>query len=296
PRDARVALALKTVGGFGVNEIARAFLVSGSAIAQRLVRARRRLKTGCVLLAMPDTNELPERLDAVLEVLYLMFNEGHSAAAGDDLVRAELCAEAIRLAELVAIHPVVGRPRVDALCALFLFQAARIPARMASGELIPLPLQDRSVWDRRLMRRALTHQRRSARGEAVTSYHLQAEIAGCHTLAASYEATDWPRILDCYDTLLQIDNSPVIAINRVVALAEVHGPGAGIQALSDLKEEGSLDNYYHLYAVESELLRRLGHRAEASQALETAMRLVKTSPVRRYLATRALNHVGSTEP
>ncbi len=293
PRDAQIALTLKTVGGFGVNEIARAFLTSKPTIAQRLVRAKRTLREKRISLGMPEVSALPARLNAVLEVLYLMFNEGHSAAAGEDLVRADLCAEAIRLAELLAAHKTVGEPRIDALAALFLFQAARLPARTAAGELVPLERQDRSLWDRRVIRRALAYHQRSARGESVTSYHLQAEIASCHTLAPSYERTDWPRILGCYDDLLALDPSPVIALNRVVPLAEVEGPAVGLETLQSLKEERSLDSYYPLFAIEAELLARLGRSREAHQAASTAISLVQSMPVRLYLERRARDHIRS---
>ena len=293
PRDAQIALALKTVGGFGVNEIARAFLTSKSAIAQRLVRAKRTLRENQIPLDMPTKASLPARLTAVLEVLYLMFNEGHSAASGEELVRAELCDEAIRLAALLAAHPTVGEPRVDALAALFLFQAAHIPARTVAGKLVPLEKQDRSLWDRRVIRRALTYHQRSARGESVTSYHLQAEIASFHTLAPSYERTDWPRILACYDALLELDPSPVIALNRIVALAEVKGPAVGLETLESLRQEPSLDSYYHVFAIEAELLARLGRPREAHRAASTAVSLVQSQPVRHHLERRARDHLRS---
>lgn len=293
PRDAQIALTLKTVGGFGVSEIARAFLTSNSTIAQRLVRAKRTLREKKVPLEMPAKASLPARLSAVLGVLYLMFNEGHSAASGEDLVRAELCDEAIRLVALLAAHPTVGEPRVDALVALFLFQASHIPARTGAGKLVPLEQQDRSLWDRRVIRRALAYHLRSARGESVTSYHLQAEIASIHTLAPSYERTDWPRILACYDALLELDPSPVIALNRIVALAEVNGPAVGLESLESIKQERSLDSYYHLFAIEAELLARLGRPREAHRAASTAASFSQSHPVRRHLELRARDHLRS---
>ena len=295
PRDAQIALTLKTVGGFGVNEIARAFLTSKPTMAQRLVRAKRTLREKQVPLTMPVGSALHTHLGAVLEVLYLMFNEGHSAAAGSELVRAELCGEAIRLVELLAAHSTVGEPRVDALAALFLFQAARIPARTDEDELVPLDRQDRSQWDRRLIRRALAYHQRSARGDAVSSYHLQAEIASCHTLAPSYGDTDWARILECYNDLLELDPSPVIALNRVVALAEVEGSAVGLEELQALKTERALDSYYHLFAIEAELLARLGRFREAHQAVSTAISLVQSLPVRRHLERRARDHLRSAQ-
>ncbi len=286
-RDAQVALTLKTVGGFSVDEIARAFLKTKPTIAQRLVRAKRTLRDNEIQLAIPASDELPTHIDSVLEVLYLMFNEGYSTSAGDDLVRADLCDEAIRLAELVAMHPVVGGPRVHALAALFLFQAARLPARVdAEDELLLLDEQDRSLWDRMLLRRALEHFRLAARGDEITAYHLQAEIASYHALAENFETTDWVRILDRYDQLLVLDPSPVVALNRVVALTKVEGAEAGMDALRQLRDEPALQTYYHLFAIEGDLLSRLDRKEEANAALSKAIALAPNGPVRRYLERR----------
>ena len=290
-RDAQIALTLKTVGGFGVNEIARAFLTSKPTIAQRLVRAKRTLRENKIPLKMPTVLALPAHLNAVLEVLYLMFNEGHSAAAGEELVRGELCGEAIRMVQLLSAHPTVGEPRVDALAALFLFQAARLPARMDLGQLIPLDRQDRTRWDRRLIQRALAYHHRSARGVAVSSYHLQAEIASYHTLAPSYGDTDWHRILVCFDDLLAIDPSPVVALNRILPLAEVEGVEVGMKALQRLKKDEALGSYYPLFAIEAELFARLERFQDAHEAVSIAISLVQSLPVRRHLQSRALEHM-----
>ncbi len=286
-RDAQVALTLKTVGGFGVDEIARAFLTAKATVAQRLVRAKRALRDRRIELAIPAADALPARLDPVLEVLYLLFNEGYAATAGDELVRADLCDEAVRLAEMVAAHPVVGSPRVHALVALFLFQAARIPARRDdAGDQLLLAEQDRSRWDRAGLRRALAHLKLAARGDELSAYHLEAEIASCHALAASFETTDWRRILDCYDRLLALSPSPVVALNRVVALAKVEGPDAGLRALDALREEPALQRYGPRYAIEGDLLCRLGRTAEAKHVLNRAASLDASEPVRRYLERR----------
>ncbi len=292
-RDAQVALTLKAVCGLGTEEIARAFLTSKPTIAQRLVRAKRTLRDARVVLEIPAANDLPERLASVLEVLYLMFNEGYSATAGDHLVRSELCAEAIRLAETLAGHPRVGGPPVHALAALFLFQAVRLPARTAAGgDLLPLAAQDRSRWDRRVIRRALEHYRRSAGGSDVTSYHLQAEIASCHTLAPRFEETDWNRILDCYDELVARDRSPVVALNRAVAVAHVQGPEAGLLLLAPLKEEASLKSYHRLFAVEAELLWRASRPSDAHRAVSKAISLATSTPVQDYLKDRRREYLG----
>ena len=285
--NAQVALTLKAVGGFSVNEIARAFLTVKSTIAQRLVRAKRTLRSKRIHLAIPASETLQARIDAVLEVLYLLFNEGYSASAGGDLVRADLCGEAVRLVELVALHPVVGGPRVHALAALFLFQAARLPARVdGDGELLLLDQQNRSLWDRALLRRALQHFRLAARGGKLSAYHLQAEIASYHTLAESFEATDWAAILRCYDHLLELDPSPVVALNRVVALTRVEGADSGLQALGEIRDEPALQRYHHLFAIEGDLLSRLGRTNDAKAALSRAISLVPDGPARRYLERR----------
>ncbi len=290
--DAQVALTLKTVGGFGTTEIARAFLTGKSTVAQRLVRAKRALRDGLITLEIPGANEMPERLDAVFEVLYLMFNEGYSATTGADLVRADLCNEAIRLAELLAASSQVGGPKSHALAALFLFQAARLPARIArGGDLLPLDAQDRSRWNRHLIRRALEHHRRSAAGNEVSAYHLQAEIASCHTLASRFEDTEWGRILHCYDQLSELDASPVVALNRVVAVAHVRGAEAGLRALYPLKEEESLQSYHALFAVEAELLWRVGRTSEARCAVTAAVALAQSVPVRTYLERRSHDYL-----
>jgi RNA polymerase sigma-70 factor (ECF subfamily) len=286
-RDAQVALTLKTAGGFGTAEIARAFLTSKATVAQRIVRAKRALREGQVPLEIPSADDMPARLDAALEVLYLMFSEGYEATSGDALVRAELCGEAIRLAEMLAAHPRVGGPAVHALVALFLFQAARLPTRTdRGGDLLPLDRQDRAGWDRRLIRRALEHQRRSAAGSELSPYHLQSEIASCHTLAPTFEDTDWPRILRCYDALMDLAPSPVVALNRAVAVAHAHGPDAGLAALESIPHDPALADYPPRWAVEGELLARAGRLDAAERALVSAVNVARSEPVRRHLSDR----------
>ncbi|MDX1394299.1 MAG: sigma-70 family RNA polymerase sigma factor, partial [Gemmatimonadota bacterium] len=264
PRDGQVALTLRTVGGFSVDEIAAAFLAQKPTIAQRIVRAKRVLRDEGVTFRLPPESDLTAHLDSVLEVIYLMFNEGYSAASGEALVRAELCGEAIRLAELLAAHPAVAGPRIDALAALFLFQAARLPARAGpGGEVVRLRDQDRSAWDGGLIRRGMGYFESSGRGDDVTSYHLQAEIAAHHTLAPTWEETPWSRILECYDLLLERDPSPIVALNRAVALAEVGGAAKALAVVRGLAGEPALGSYHYLFAVEGDLLARLGRFLEA---------------------------------
>src|SRR5918993_2552530 len=197
PLEARVALSLKTVGGFSVAEIARAYLVAEATIAQRLVRAKRQLRSEGVTFDLPAGHDRVARLESVLEVVYLLFNEGYAARSGDDLVRVDLCTEALRLARLVAGNAEASTPAAHALVALIAFQAARLPARVdAAGEVVLLELQDRSAWDQRLVALGFAHLERSAEGNELTAYHVQAAIAAAHAGAYHFDATPWPRILD----------------------------------------------------------------------------------------------------
>jgi len=287
PEDGQIALTLKTVGGFSVSEIARAFLSQEPAIAKTLTRAKQRLRELNIKLEMPQPNKLPARLESVLSVIYLMFNEGYSALEGEELVRTDLCHEAIRLCELLAEHPVTGAPKVHALGALLLFQGARLTARCdAAGELLLLSEQDRSLWDRAMIKRGLYRLRKSASGDEISDYHLEAEIASCHTLAASFEATDWPRVLDCYEELLDRNPSPIVALNRIVALAKVDGVEAGLVELNRLAEDRTLRNYYPFHAARGELLREAGRKGEAIDAYQKALSLTSSEPIRRFLMKR----------
>ncbi|MGI8858066.1 MAG: RNA polymerase sigma factor [Thermomicrobiales bacterium] len=283
-REAQVALTLKTLGGFGVSEIARAFLTPEATIAQRLVRAKRTIRSLCIPYAVPDAADLPARLDAVLDVLYLLFNEGYSAHQGDALVRRDLCAEAIRLTSVLVAHPAGDRPKVHALLALMLLHAARLPARTdAAGDFLPLETQDRARWDTAMMHAGLDALSRSACGDELTTYHLQAGIAACHALAPTYAATDWPRILAQYDDLLALAPSPVVALNRAVALAMMHGPSAGLAALDDVRALPGMANYALLHATIAEFRQQLDETAAAIAAYDAALALILTEPERRFL-------------
>jgi len=287
PEDGQIALTLKIVGGFSVSEIARAFLAREPSVTKTIVRAKQRLREFDVKLAMPAPDKLPARLDSVLKVIYLMFNEGYSALEGEELVRTDLCHEAIRLCELLAGHPVTGAPKVHALGALLLFQGARLAARCdAAGELLLLSEQDRSLWDRAMIKGGLRHLRKSASGDEVSDYHLEAEIAACHALAQSFEDTDWPRVLDSYEELLKRKPSPVVALNRIVALAKVDGVDAGLAELNKLSEIRALRNYCPFYAARGELLREAGNRSEAIDSYQKALGLTSSEPVRRFLMKR----------
>ena len=268
-------------------ETARAFLLPEATVAQRLVRAKRTLRDRAVPFAVPDAADLPARLDAVLDVLYLLFNEGYGAHQGEDLVRHDLCAEALRLADLVARGPAGDRPRVHALLALFLLQSSRLPARTdARGDLLTLAEQDRARWDRRAIGLGLQALARASTGPELSPYHLQAGIAACHALAPSYAATDWPRILAQYDALIALAPSPVVALNRAVALTMVAGPPAGLAELARIGDQPAMTGYYLFHATAADLHRRLGDLARARASYERALRLARTEPERRFLTRK----------
>jgi RNA polymerase sigma-70 factor (ECF subfamily) len=283
PSDARVALSLKTVGGFGVREIARAFLADDAAIAQRLVRAKRQIREGRLTLDMPHGAELKRRLDSVLEVVYFMFNEGYAAHAGEDLIRQDLCLEALRLGRLVAASS-IAEPRVHALVALMALEAARLPARVdESGDLILLESQDHSRWDQRLISLGFHHFDRSMEGDEVSEYHVQAAIAATHARAVDPQSRDWPMILDLYDQLLALNRSPVVALNRAVAVAKVRGPDEALTALSPLNNDPKLRDYYLLPTVRGHLLLELGRPTEAAACFRAALNCPCSEPERRFL-------------
>jgi RNA polymerase sigma-70 factor (ECF subfamily) len=287
PRDAQVALALKTLCGFSTAEIASAFLCSETAVAKRLTRAKQRIREARIPFEIPAGGELSARLDAVLQTIYLLFNEGYKASSGERLVRDELCHEAIRLAALVAGHPACNRPEVHALLALMLLNAARLPARTdAEGNLLLLEEQDRARWDGESIARGMRHLAASARGGEAGAYHLQAGIAACHCFAHDYASTDWPRILALYDRLLEIDASPVVALNRAVALANVHGAEAGLEAALALRAEGALDSYYLLHVVLGELESRLGRVEAAATHFQQALERTEAATERAFLAKK----------
>ncbi|HTG43492.1 MAG TPA: sigma-70 family RNA polymerase sigma factor, partial [Verrucomicrobiae bacterium] len=230
PADSQIALALKTLCGFSPAEIAKAFLASEAAINKRLTRARQKIRELRVRFEIPAGEEIPVRLEGVLQTLYLLFNEGYKASSGESLIREELCREAIQLVTLLAAHSVGNQPRVHALAALMLLNGSRLPARTDSeGNILRLQEQDRTKWDRSMVARGLFHLAHSATGDDLSSYHLQAGIAAVHCAGKDFESTDWGQILSLYDRLIEIDDSPVAALNRAVAVAQVRGARAGIQ-------------------------------------------------------------------
>lgn len=283
PREARVALSLKTVGGFGVREIARAFLAEDAAIAQRLVRAKRQIRNEKLTLDMPHGAELARRLDSVLEVIYFMFNEGYAAHAGEDLIRQDLCLEALRLGRLVAASSIT-QPRVNALVALMALEAARLPARVdESGDLILLEDQDRARWDQDLIAMGFHYFDRSMAGEDVSEYHVQAAIEATHARATDPQSRDWPMILEMYDQLLELNGSPVVALNRAVAVAKVRGAAEALAEIEPLESDPKLQNYYLLLAVRGHLLLELNRKLEAAASFRAALECPCSEPERRFL-------------
>lgn len=293
PPDSQVALTLKIVGGFGISEIARAFLAKEESIAKMLTRAKAKLREVVVLLEIPSQNELLPRREAVLKVLYLMFNEGYAATGGDELVRKDLCFEAIRLCSIIAEHPVTRSPRVHALMALFLFQGARLSTRIdRRGELLLLADQDRSVWDKEMLVEGLRHFQLSASGNELTNYHLEAEIAALHATAEDFESTEWQRILECYDELQRRNFSPVAELNRIVVIEKLQGAGQAFKALERLAASNNLCNFNLFHVTKAHLLAEIGNRENALESFEKALALTTNQPVRRFLERRieALEH------
>ena len=285
PPEAHVALTLREVCGLTTEEIAKAFLTTPRTLAQRIVRAKAKIRDTPIRYEVPSQQELPERLDAVLQVIYLVFNEGYSAAAGREVTRAELTGEAIRLGRLLLeLQP---EPEVIGLLSLMLLQESRRAARTSpSGELILLEHQDRSLWNREQIAEGVTLLEQALKSGRFGSYTLQAAIAAVHAQSESIAGTDWRQIVALYDQLLRIQPSPVVELNRAVAIAMCDGPEAGLAQIDALLEQGELANYYLAHSARADMCRRLGRTAEARISYEKALALTQQAPERHFLEER----------
>ncbi|MDB6031358.1 MAG: putative polymerase, sigma-24 subunit, subfamily [Verrucomicrobiales bacterium] len=284
--EAQVALALKILCGFSVGEISSAFLTNEAVIAKRLTRAKQKLQEARVPFEIPEGAALAERLEGVLKTLYLLFNEGYKASSGDTLVRKELCQEAIDLTALLAQHPAGNQPRTHALLALMLLNGARLASRVdGEGNLLRLQEQDRQQWDRSMIARGMFHLALSATGPDMTEYHIQAAIAACHGTAPDYASTDWRQIQLLYDRLMKFDRSPIVALNRAVAVAKVSGPRAGLDALPGW-DRNELESYHLLHAVRGDFEEQLGNFTAAAAHFRKARDLAELKSEKTFLAKR----------
>jgi RNA polymerase sigma-70 factor (ECF subfamily) len=284
--ESQVALTLRTLGGLETDEIARAFLVAPTTMAQRLVRAKSKIRDARIPYSVPGANDLPERLDAVLTVIYLIFNEGYASTRGGALVRTDLCAEAIRLGRLVRTLMWPPAAEVTGLLALMLLHDARRDARLnAAGDLVILEEQDRGRWDRRQIAEAMPLVDEAMVG-GPGPFAVQAALAAEHCRASRAGDTDWPRILQLYDLLERLQPSPIVSLNRAVAVAMVHGPLAALELIDALAAEGDLDNYHLLHSARADLLRRVGSSEEAAKSYTLALTLVTNDSERLFLERR----------
>jgi RNA polymerase sigma factor (sigma-70 family) len=287
--DSQVALALKTLCGFSIPEIARAFLTTEENINKRLVRARQKIREAKIPFEVPRGTDLEKRSDTVLETIYFLFNEGYSASNGDDLIRYELCEEAIRLAEIVKLHADIrNKSNVHALLALMQLNASRFMSRQdKEGNLLTMAEQDRSVWDFELIQKGISNLALSTADDFVSVYSIMGMISACHCTAPDFESTDWKSILSLYDRMMQLNSSPIVLLNRAVAISKVSGPADALKELELIKSNRAMQSYYLLYSTEAELFMQMNLFESAAESLEKAI-LLATLPAEKALLEKRL--------
>ena len=293
--DSQIALALKTLCSFSIAEIARAFLTSEATITKRLKRARQSIRDAAIPFEIPRGKDLAPRVSAVLETIYLLFNEGYSASKGDDLIRYELCEEAIHLARIVATdRNIRHKENAEALLALMFLNASRFRARQDNeGTPLTMAEQDRSLWDGRLRDTGLQYLSAAATNDAISAYHLMAAISAQHCIAPDYESTDWDNILSLYDSLILLDHSPVVSLNRAIALAKVKGPEAALAELDHIGDEPAMGNYYLFHSTQAEFFIQANDQPRATAALKKAIQMAPIPSIKNLLK-RKLNHLPKT--
>ncbi len=286
--DSQVALILKTLCGFSIPEIARAFLSTEENINKRLVRARQKIRQDNIPFELPAGENIEKRSATVLEAIYLLFNEGYSASAGNDLIRYELCEEAIHLAEMLAAHPVIqDKSNVYALFALMYLDSSRFYSRQdENGNILSMSVQDRSKWNRFLIQKGIYYLEKATSFNSVSKYHVMAAISALHCAAPNFESTDWQAILSLYDNLLQLDHSPIVLLNRCIAVSKVNGARDALQELEKLVSDPLLQSYYLLYATQAELYMELENAAEAQNCLRAAIQLAPLDAEKKLLGKK----------
>lgn len=276
PADSQIALTLKTLCGFSIKEIARAFLTNDETINKKLVRARQKLRQNKIAFEVPESKNLYKRLNTVLKTIYLMFNEGYSASTGKDVIRTELCEEAIRLTEMISEHDAIqDKSEVYALLSLMQLNSSRFSARLnEAGLSLTMAEQDRSVWNRELIQTGLSNLERTINGtNNISVYHILAAISASHCVALSYESTDWKNILSLYDSLLEFDDSPVVLLNRAIALSKVYGAEKGIKELELIKDNPAIKSYHLFYSALAQFYFEINDFSKAAESLEKAIQL-----------------------
>lgn len=273
--DSQVALTLKTLCGFGIPEISKAFLTTEDTINKRLVRARQKIREENIPFQVPEGDKLEPRLDAVLETIYLLFNEGYSASKGNNLIRYDLCQEAIRLVEIIIDHALIkNKSSAYALLALMLFNAARFKSRLnANDEIIEMSKQDRSMWETPFIIKGFYYFDKSSEKDSLSKYHILAAISACHCVSPSYSETNWNKILSLYDSLLLFDNSEIVLLNRSIALSKANGIEAGLEELEKIKNKPGINSYHLFYSTQAELFIQLNYFTKAIISLENAIAL-----------------------